>query len=37
MTIVKGVRKCPFSEIQTLEKNERKYGEFTLTFRVTLF
>lgn len=31
---MKGIRKCPFPEVEKLEKNERKYGEFTLTFKI---
>lgn len=34
ITIVKGWRKCPYSEVKKLERNERKYGEFTITFKI---
>lgn len=35
ITIVKGNRKKPKDLAEgTLEKNERKYGEFTMTFKI---
>jgi len=35
ITIIKGIKKKPKDlESRTLEKNERKYGEFTLTFKI---
>lgn len=35
ITIVKGNRKKPENaEDNTFEKNERKYGEFTMTFKI---
>ena len=35
ITIVKGTRRKPKDlEDGTLEKNERKYGDFTMTFKI---
>lgn len=34
ITIIKGNKKRPFDDYKKLEKNERKYGEFTLNFRI---
>ncbi len=35
ITVVKGNRRKPYSEnYKKLEKNERKYGEFTLSFKI---
>lgn len=34
MTIIKGSRSMPFQNQQTIEKQERKYGEFTMTFGI---
>lgn len=34
MTIIKGSRSPPYQNQQTVEKQERKYGEFTMTFNI---
>lgn len=34
ITVVKGTKKKPYSEYKKLEKNERKYGDFTLSFKI---
>jgi len=34
MSIIKGSRSMPYSSNQTVEKQERKYGEFTMTFAI---
>ena len=34
ITIIKGTKKKPYDDDKKLDKNERKYGDFTLTFKI---
>jgi len=34
ITIIKGSRSVPYLDTQTVDKQERKYGDFTMTFNI---
>jgi HSP20 family molecular chaperone IbpA len=34
ITVVRGSKKKPYNDVAKLERNERKYGDFILSFRI---
>lgn len=34
ITVVKGTKKKPYEDETKLDKNERRYGDFTFTFKI---